>query len=135
MNISWTIERLAVGSSDWLGLSAIFCIGLLIGFFAVQFIAYKSWQMREPSVHHIAKFSKYLHLFFVYLLSEFRIKLGLSAEKTELLFQKLFLESVGEGGGKQSTNYDSAKANEQGFHRPNEIWMEFFRNILRNYSV
>jgi hypothetical protein len=120
MNTNWILQRLAVGSSDWLGLSAVFCIGFLAAFFAVQFIAYKSWQIREPGVHHIAKFSKYLHLFFVYLLSEFRIKLGLSAEKTELLFQKLFLEAVGQGGGEESADHNSANANKEGFHRPNE---------------
>jgi len=76
--------------------------------------------MHEPSVYHITKFSKYLHLFFVYLLSQLRIKLGLPAEKTELLFQKLFLEAIGESGSKQCPDHNAANANKQGFHRPNE---------------
>jgi hypothetical protein len=109
-----------VGFSDLLGLCAVVCAGMILGSLLVCAISYVSFNLRSPGIYHVPKFTKYLHLFFVYGLSQLRIKLGLPSEKTELLFEQLLLESIGQNSGKQRSHYDRPHASKEEAHRPNE---------------
>ncbi len=96
------------------------CSGLLLGCILMNLVTYVCWEMRKPGVYHVPKFGEYLQLFFVYSVSRLRVKLGLSPEKSELLFEKLFLESVGQPSGNQGSDYNCTDASKEEAHRPNE---------------
>ena len=108
-----------VGFSDWLGLFA-FCGGVILGCIGTNLIAYVCWEMGKPSVYHVPKFSKYLQLFFVYSLTELRIKFGLRSEKAQLLFEQAFLDAIGQPHRNERAKNGSDEPSEEDFHRPNE---------------
>jgi hypothetical protein len=85
----------------------------------VQLIAYRSWQIGETGIYHIPKFSKYLQLFFVYLLSELRIKLGLRPLKVELLLQEPFLKAEGQRNRNYRAQNCATYTSEEDCHTPN----------------
>jgi hypothetical protein len=85
--------------------------GALVVSFAVTFIATggvaaafkllsssSALKLRRPRVEHVPELGESLKPFVVNGAAKFRVKRGLFFLKVKLLFEKLFLKSVGEGG-------------------------------------